>query len=100
MDIRVCPSDLFLSERPSHWPTSSFYSAKTALRKFRSTLPKQIWRSSIRLSKLGALIDSHLKAGANNQKRYKSRILRLAAEKGYGKILGRGETKRLLEDLN
>jgi len=103
MKDRIILSDLLLSDKPAHWPSSSFYCLRSALRDLAASIPID---QAISIYELPDLIDGHLKKEALQKRSvwtlmtYRSRILRLAAEQACGKPLKAWQARLFFEGLN
>jgi len=95
--------DLLCVKKPTHWPASSYYSVRTAIRALSKSMPLD---KSFCIDELPTLLDQHLWVGSDAHKdpfsllTYKSRILRFAAEFTCGISFQPWETKRFFEKLN
>lgn len=95
--------ELLYAKKPLHWPTSSYYCVRSALRAVSKSMPSN---KSFFVSELPSLLDQHLWAGPDTQKdpfsllTYRSRILRFAAELTCGGPLQPWEAKRFFEKIN
>ena len=103
MKDKIILSDLLLSVKPAHWPSSSFYCLRSALRDLAASIPID---KPISIYELPDLIDGHLKKEALQKRSvwtlmtYRSRILRLAAERACGKPLKPWQARLFFEGLN
>ena len=103
MKDRIMISDLLFTVKPAHWPSSSFYCLRSALRDLARSVPIN---QPISISELPGLIDGHLRKEVVPRKSvwtlmtYRSRILRLAAEQACGTPLKPWEARLFFERLN
>ena len=103
MKDKIMLSDLLFSAKPTHWPSSSFYCLRSALRDLARSIPVD---QPIGISELPDLIEGHLRKEAVQKRSvwtlmtYRSRILRLVAERACGMPLKPWEAKLFFEVLN
>lgn len=103
MKDKIILSDLLFTVKPAHWPSSSFYCLRSALRDLAKSVPIN---QPISISELPGLIERHLKKETISKKSvwtlmtYRSRILRLAAEQAGGTPLRPWEARLFFERLN
>jgi hypothetical protein len=103
MKDKIILSDLLFAVKPAHWPSSSFYCLRSALRDLAKSVPID---QPFSIVELPGLIDRHLMKEALPTRSvwtlmtYKSRILRLAAEHACGAPLKPWEAKLFFEKLN
>jgi hypothetical protein len=99
--LTIC--DLLALQKPSHWPRSSFYNVRSALRSLADKIaPDQ----TLRLADLPRILDEHLFDPTSSiqstmtRKTYRNRILKFAAEYICGEPFQHSQAKRFFERLS
>lgn len=100
--MTISIADLLMLPQPPHWPRSSYYSVRSALRVMASIVPIH---ESFPIEALPGILDHAIAKypGTRPQglslKTYRSRILRFTAEYMYGQPLRRWEARWFFEHL-